>query len=157
MATEIERKFLVHDTGFLRSLTGEQVVQAYLSSKEEATVRIRIIDTQAWLAVKGKNRGMSRAEYEYRIPLADARELLKLCEKGRIEKRRYRIAYGLHIWEVDVFHGDNEGLVVAEVELRNEKEEPDLPGWVGREVTGDARYYNSALARHPYRDWGKTR
>ena len=155
MAIEIERKFLVHDTGFLRQLTGEQVVQAYLSSKAEATIRIRIVESQAWLTIKGKTRGMSRSEYEYQIPLADARELLNLCDSGRIEKRRYRIAHGLHVWEVDVFHGDNEGLVLAEVELRNEKEEPEMPSWIGREVTEDARYFNSALARKPYSTWSK--
>ena len=155
MATEIERKFLVHDTAFLKPLTGEEVVQAYLSRKQEATVRVRIVESQAWLTIKGKTRGMSRAEYDYRIPLADARELLKLCDEGLIEKRRFRIAHGLHVWEVDVFHGENEGLVVAEVELRNEKEEPEMPPWVGREVTDDPRYFNSALATQPYSTWGK--
>lgn len=154
MAKEIERKFLLRDTRILDNLTGEYVVQAYLSSKPEATVRVRIIDSAAWLTVKGKNQGATRTEYEFRIPLADAREMLALCEPGRIEKRRYRIAHGLHIWEVDVFKGENEGLVVAEVELRNEREAPQIPDWIGEEVTGDPRYYNSALSRRPYSRWG---
>lgn len=153
MAKEIERKFLVKETRFLRDLRGEEMVQAYLLSDADATIRLRIVESSAWLTVKGRTHGMTRHEYEYSIPLSDAREMLSLCEPGKIEKRRYRIAHGLHVWDVDVFSGENEGLVVAEVELRNEKEKPEIPPWAGEEVTGDARYYNSSLSKKPFSSW----
>lgn len=155
MAKEIERKYLLKETEFLRDLKGEHIIQAYLSSDPNATVRLRIVDTIAFITVKGKTTGISRSEYEYRIPLGDAKEMLALCQSGMIEKQRYRIAYADHIWEVDVFAGNNNGLCVAEVELRHEKDEPQLPPWIGQEVSGDPRFYNSSLAQKPFYMWKK--
>lgn len=153
MGTEIERKFLVRDTRILQGLTGVAIAQGYLSRNPSATVRVRIVDSVGYLTVKGKTEGISRTEFEYRIPLGEARELLGLCEPGLIEKRRYRIAVAHHIWEVDVFHGDNEGLVIAEVELNHAGEQPVIPPWIGAEVSDDPRYFNSALSRKPFQRW----
>lgn len=153
MGTEIERKFLVRHTDMLAAVTGTELSQGYLSHTPEATVRVRIQADQAWLTVKGRNEGARRAEFEYPIPVEDARALLALCPAGRIEKTRYRLPLGPHVWEVDVFHGDNDGLVVAEVELDHEEEAIQPPDWLGEEVTDDPRYYNSALSQHPYRHW----
>lgn len=155
MGTEIERKFLVRDTRILQGLTGVAIAQGYLSRNPGATVRVRIVDSVGYLTVKGKTEGISRAEFEYRIPLGEARELLALCEPGLIEKRRYRIAVAQHIWEVDVFAGDNEGLVIAEVELNHAGETPVIPPWIGAEVSDDPRYFNSALSRKPFRRWAE--
>ena len=154
MGTEIERKFLVRDTRILQGLTGVAIAQGYLSRNPSATVRVRVVDSVGYLTVKGKTEGISRAEFEYRIPIAEARQLLALCEPGLIEKRRYRIAVAQHIWEVDVFQGDNEGLIVAEVELGHAKEQPVIPPWIGAEVSDDPRYFNSALSRKPFLRWG---
>ncbi|MGB1221333.1 MAG: CYTH domain-containing protein [Alcanivoracaceae bacterium] len=153
MALEIERKFLLRETGIVKGLTGQFIAQGYLSLDPDATVRVRIIDSAGFLTVKGRNQGAVRKEFEYPIPLADARELLSLCKEGRIEKRRYTIAWADHIWEVDVFDGDNKGLVMAEVELRSENEKLALPPWIGREVTEDPRFFNSSLATKPYSRW----
>ncbi len=154
MAREIERKFLVAGTSWKKGATGKRYRQGYLSAQPERTVRVRVAGKQGLLTVKGISRGASRDEYEYPIPLADAEELLdRLCERPLIEKTRYRIPYQGLIWEIDVFEGDNRGLVVAEVELKNERQEVPLPPWIGREVTDDARYYNSNLAKHPFHRW----
>jgi adenylate cyclase len=154
MAVEIERKFLVIDTDFLASATGTRMSQGYLSHQPEATVRVRIQDESAWLTIKGKSRGATRSEFEYPIPVADARAMLEeMCSAGRIDKTRYCIDVPPHTWEVDVFEGDNQGLVVAEIELQAEDESFQRPEWLGDEVTHDERYFNSYLSRHPWRHW----
>lgn len=154
MAVEIERKFRLTHTHFLKALKGEHLVQGYLSHEPHATVRVRIQGQQAWLTLKGKTHGASRSEFEYSIPVADAHAMLEeMCAGGVIDKTRYRVPVGEHLWEIDVFHGDNHGLVVAEVELDSEDQAFDRPSWLGEEVTGDSRYYNSALSRTPYDQW----
>lgn len=156
MGVEIERKFLVKSTWQPQS-AGEEIAQGYLSSVPERTVRVRIRGTKGYLTVKGKNGGADdarRAEFEYEIPFADARAMLALCETGVIEKVRHvEPAPDDHAWEIDVFHGQNEGMVVAEIELGAENEPFARPVWLGEEVTGDARYYNSSLAKHPFCEW----
>lgn len=155
MAMEIERKFLV-DGDFKTGATGAfGIAQGYLNSDADRTVRIRLLGNRGFITVKGRSSdsGMSRFEWETEIPCEDARELLRLCEPGIIEKTRYTVAFSGHVFEVDEFHGDNEGLVLAEIELGAEDEEFERPGWLGMEVTGDDRYYNSALASDPYKNW----
>lgn len=150
MGTEIERKFLVRDPSVVEGLQGTRIAQGYLAHAPEATVRVRIRDDQAFLTVKGLTHGVRRSEFEYPVPVEDAREMLELCPAGRIEKTRYELPIGAHVWEIDVFHGDNDGLVLAEVELQDESEKPELPPWLGREVSGDARYFNSNLSQTPW-------
>ena len=152
MGVEIERKFRVR-AGWRPDGAGEEIAQGYLCSVPERTVRVRIKGEKGYLTVKGRNAGIRRAEYEYEIPLADAEAMLALCEHPLIEKRRYLVPYEGYTWEVDVFAGANEGLVVAEIELPAEDAAFAKPDWVGAEVSGDARYYNASLIRHPYRDW----
>jgi len=154
MAVEIERKFLVKNNAW-RSL-GERSLyrQGYLPSQNHTTVRVRTVGDRGYLTIKGKNTGMSRLEFEYEIPLADANELLEtLCQTPLIEKYRYRIPWEDHLWEVDEFLGDNQGLILAEVELKQETEAIAIPDWIGQEVTGDRRYYNVNLAQTPYSCW----
>ena len=153
MATEIERKFLLRDTGFLQSLSGERICQGYLSDAVDATVRVRLVGDQGFLTIKGRSQGISRSEFEYPIPAADAAQLLAMCSAGRIDKTRYRVPHGDHLWEVDVFAGANQGLVIAEVELASEDEPFSRPDWLGKEVSDDPRYFNSQLSRHPFCDW----
>jgi adenylate cyclase len=153
---EIERKFLLHGQAW-RQL-GEPVLlrQGYLSSDPARTVRVRIEGVRGTITIKGKNAGATRAEWEYDIPVGEAAELLDtLCERPLIEKYRRRIAHAGHTWEVDEFLGENAGLAVAEIELASEDEAFDRPGWIGEEVTGDARYYNSNLIRTPFSHWNK--
>ena len=153
MGTEIERKFLVKE-GSWREGAAETYRQGYLSTVKERTVRVRTIGDKGYLTVKGTSVGASRLEFEYEIPVADAEELLdSLCEKPLIEKNRYKLDHGGLTWEVDVFFGDNEGLVVAEVELQSENQVFDKPDWVGEEVTHDPRYYNANLISNPYSGW----
>ena len=154
MAVEIERKFRLTNTDFLTHRDGERLTQGYLSHDPRATVRLRVQGDNAWLTIKGKTHGASRSEFEYPIPTADAHAMLdEMCPEGVIDKTRYRIKVGEHVWEVDEFHGDNQGLVVAEVELDSEDQPFERPPWLGEEVTGDPRYYNSALSRTPYGQW----
>ena len=153
MATEIERKFLLRDTGFLQSLSGERICQGYLSDAVDATVRVRLIGEQGFLTIKGRSQGISRSEFEYPIPAADAEQLLAMCNTGRIEKIRYRISHAGNLWEVDVFSGANQGLVVAEIELASEEEQFSRPDWLGEEVSHDPRYFNSQLSRQPFSSW----
>lgn len=156
MGTEIERKFLVRLDRWRPSNGGTHFIQGYLSSTKERVVRVRIEGSQARLTIKGITLAMTRAEFEYAIPLEDARVLLSdLCERPLIDKHRHREVHGAHTWEVDVFHGDNEGLVIAEVELTAESDVVDLPPWVGQEVTGDPRYFNSNLLAHPFSHWDR--
>ena len=153
MAREIERKFLVDKDIFKPTGEGEYIAQGYLSSTPERTVRVRIKNQRGYLTVKGKNDGISRSEFEYKIPKSDAEELLKLCEPSIIVKRRYIVNVNGSIWEVDVFEGDNAGLIVAEIELQSEDEYFVKPDWLGAEVSFDAKYYNSNLSKNPYRLW----
>lgn len=153
MATEIERKFLVADASWNDGSSGTRIAQGYLSADPDRSVRVRLTDGQAWITIKGRTTGISRPEFEYSIPPADAQKLLSLCLPGIIDKTRHRIPFGGHIWEVDVFHGANEGLVLAEVELAQESITPELPPWLGAEVSSDHRYSNSSLAKHPFRDF----
>ncbi len=143
---EIERKFLLNDTAFLTGLRGERLAQGYLATTARATVRVRTGDGRAWLTVKGRTEGFSRHELEYEIPLAHAELCLaELCTGAVIDKTRFRVPYAGKVWEVDVFHGDNDGLVVAEIELLREDEPFECPPWLGAEVSGDPRYYNANL------------
>ena len=154
MAKEIERKFLVSGDAWRQLATGTAYRQGYLSTVKERTVRVRTIDDKGFLTIKGISIGVSRAEYEYEISVADANEMLdNLCEKPIIEKDRYKIAHAGLIWEVDEFAGVNEGLIVAEVELTDEAQAFDRPDWIGEEVSGDPRYFNSNLIAHPFTRW----
>jgi len=154
MPKEIERKYLVIGDTWKKLAVGVLYRQGYLSLKQECSVRVRIAGTKGALTVKGISKGISRSEFEYEIPLVDAQEMLDtLCLKPLIEKLRYRIAYQGHLWEVDEFLGDNQGLVVAEVELKDPDEKVELPNWIGQEVSDDDRYFNSQLVSHPYKDW----
>jgi adenylate cyclase len=152
MATEIERKFLVQGSDW-RQGPGVPLSQAYLNRDKSRTVRVRIAGDKAFLTIKGVSRGASRAEFEYEIPLADARELLKLSDGPVVEKTRYLVVHEGSTWEVDEFHGDNAGLVIAEIELTSENQPFTRPPWLGNEVTHDTRYFNSSLATHPYSHW----
>lgn len=154
MSQEIERKFLLKNTDW-ENLVEKQtsIKQGYLNSNKYRNVRVRITNNLAVLTVKGITQNMTRQEFEYEIPLEDAQALLSLCEKPLIEKTRYIVPYGNKIWEIDKFYGDNQGLIVAEIELSNEKEVFTIPNWVGEEVTQDTRYYNSSLITRPFKDW----
>jgi adenylate cyclase len=149
MGQEIERKFLVANEGWRAGATSSSLLrQGYLSSNAKATVRVRSKnDEQGVLTLKGKTEGISRSEYEYDIPIEDARELLAMAEPLVLEKRRYIVPFGGLIWEVDVFEGRHAGLVIAEVELDSEDQAVELPDWVGVEVSADERYFNASLAR----------
>jgi adenylate cyclase len=154
MGTEIERKFLLQGDAWRSLAAGIRYRQGYLSSAKERTVRVRTAGDAAFLTIKGLATGATRAEYEYAIPLEDGNEMLDtLAEQPLIEKVRYTIAHGNAVWEIDEFLGENQGLVVAEVELSSEDQPFDRPEWLGEEVTGDPRYYNSSLVAHPYSRW----
>lgn len=155
MPQEIERKFLVKGDFRPYAVKVLQIAQGYLNSEKERTVRIRTRDNRGFITVKGGSSedGTSRFEWEHEIPYEDAAAMLKLCEPGTIEKSRYLVPSGRHTFEVDVFHGNNEGLTVAEIELKCPNEKFERPWWLGEEVTGDPRYYNSALSRNPYKNW----
>jgi adenylate cyclase len=153
---EIERKFLVLSEAFkLESIRQNKIAQGYLSSVPERTVRIRIKNDTGYITIKGKSSvsGLSRLEWEKEISLEDAQLLLSLCEKGVVEKIRHEVPVGNHIYEVDVFEGENKGLIMAEIELSSETESFLIPDWLGEEVTNDPRYYNSYLSKNPYLIW----
>jgi CYTH domain-containing protein len=153
---EIERKFLVTSTEFLsESIRSNRIVQGYLNSNPERTVRIRIKGTQGFITIKGKGNesGTTRFEWEKEIEVTEAEQLLLLCEDGVIDKVRYEIPSGKHLYEVDVFEGDNKGLIIAEIELNDENESFEKPNWLGVEVTGDDRYYNASLSVSSYKNW----
>ena len=155
---EIERKFLVKDNSFVdEAFKKRRIVQGYICSDAERSVRVRIRDDEGFLTIKSatNERGWSRYEFEKSISLKEAEELMKLCLPGLIDKVRHYVKVGSHIWEVDIFHGENEGLVMAEIELESEDETFELPLWAGQEVSGDAGYYNSMLAKHPFSKWAK--
>ena len=154
MAQEIERKFLVTATTYRELTEGTHYRQGYLNSQKERVVRVRTIDEAGFMTVKGITKGATRLEYEYEIPAKDATELLDLlCEQPIIDKHRYKVKMGDFVWEIDEFHGENEGLTVAEVELESEDQEDPKPDWIGEEVTGDPRYYNSNLIANPFKNW----
>lgn len=154
MSVEIERKFLVYGEDWKALAQGVLLRQGYLSSDPERVVRIRIEGDSAMLTIKGRSTGATRGEWEYPIPMEDAKTLLDdLCERPIIEKKRYRIPCEGNVWEVDEFFGENAGLVVAEIELESETQSFAKPGWIGDEVTHDSRYFNSNLLRKPYSSW----
>lgn len=155
MPFEIERKFLVKGDFKSMAYAHSRIKQGYICSGGGRTVRVRIRGDKGYLTIKGPSdkAGLARYEFETEIPVADASDLMRLCEPGVIDKTRYLVRSGAHIFEVDEFYGDNEGLVIAEVELGAEDEAFEKPDFIGREVTGDRRYYNSHLRRNPYRLW----
>lgn len=152
---EIERKFLVTSNQFkFESHNKHEIAQGYLNSDPERTVRVRIKDNKGYLTIKGKGNktGTTRFEWEKEIEFSDAKQLLKLCN-GVIEKTRYEVNSGIHLIEIDVFHGKNTGLIMAEIELQNENENYLKPQWLGKEVTNDERYYNAYISIHSYSEW----
>lgn len=153
---EIERKFLVTSEAFKVAATkSTRIIQGFLNKDPERTVRIRIKGDKGFITVKGKSNkeGTTRFEWEEILSLTDAENLLNLCEEGMISKERFEVVHGKHIFEVDVFAGDNKGLIIAEVELSHENETFEKPSWLGREVTGEIQYYNSNLSNNPYKNW----
>ncbi|EHQ29210.1 CYTH domain-containing protein [Mucilaginibacter paludis] len=155
MGVEIERKFLVNHGKWnqLNKPAGTAFRQGYMVKEADKTVRVRVAGNQAYITIKGKSKGISRSEYEYEIPVDDAGELLSAFCEAVIYKTRYCITFAGKLWEIDVFDRDNEGLIMAEIELDDEAETFDLPDWVETEVTGDDRYYNSNLSINPYKNW----
>lgn len=157
MRTEIERKYLVTGDHWRDSAEAKPIRQGYLCSSKDRSVRVRITGDRAYLTVKGSQVGATRAEYEYEVPVTEASEMLdRLCQRPLIEKTRYTLLHGGLEWEVDVFEGENAGLVVAEVELESESQAIDLPDWVGPEVTQDPRYLNANLSKAPFTRWSLT-
>ncbi len=153
---EIERKFLVLNTDFkTQAFVQNQIAQGYISTNPERTVRVRIKGNDGYLTIKGAGNetGMSRFEWEKKIDIEEAKQLLKLCEKGAISKIRFEIKVGKHTFEVDEFYGDNQGLIIAEIELESENEAFEKPDWLGMEVTNDQRYYNAYLSKNPFTNW----
>jgi len=153
MAFEIERKFLVLNDAWREGADSSRIVQGFLSRDSERIVRVRQRDDEAFLTVKGKGSGIARVEVEVAIPVEEARQLLPLCLSPLIEKTRHRVAWAGHLWEIDEFHGESEGLIIAEVELAAEDEAFERPPWLGREVSDDFRYSNAALSERPWRQW----
>jgi adenylate cyclase len=154
MGKEIERKFLVVGADWKRGAVGVAYRQGYLSTVKERTVRVRTVGEKGFLTIKGITVGVSRSEFEYEVPAADANAMLgDLCERPLIEKTRYKVLHGGLTWEIDEFFGDNAGLIVAEVEVKDEHQAIALPAWVGVEVSGDPRYFNSNLIKNPYSQW----
>ena len=154
MGKEIERKYLIKDDTWRKNASGTTYRQGYLSTVKERTVRVRTIDDKGFLTIKGITIGATRREYEYEIPTVDANEMLdELCEKPIIEKTRFKISHAGLTWEIDEFAGVNQGLIVAEVELESEDQNIDFPPWVGEEVSGDPRYFNSNLIANPFANW----
>jgi len=154
MAREIERKFLLRNENWRGLAPGKAYVQGYLAGGETCAVRVRIAENTATLNIKGATAGAVRSEFEYEIPLEDARRMLAtLAGKSLIEKTRYTVEHKGFFWEIDEFHGKNQGLVMAEIELEHEGQVFEKPAWIGEEVTDDPRYYNANLARAPYSEW----
>ncbi|ABM03678.1 adenylate cyclase [Psychromonas ingrahamii 37] len=154
MAKEIERKFLLDLTKLGSLDSGTLIRQGYITTIDKTVVRTRLAGDRAYLTLKGKNKGVTRTEFEYEIPVNDAQEIIsELCNGPVVEKTRYLIVYSGHTWEVDIFHGDNDGLVVAEIELESEQETFELPHWITTEVSGDPKYYNSSLLDNPFKHW----
>jgi len=154
MGKEIEKKFLIANEDWRKLAEGLHYSQGYLSTQKGRTVRVRTISEKGFLTVKGQTVGETRLEFEYEIPVKDARQMLReLCHKPLIEKKRYKILFNEFTWEVDEFAGENQGLIFAEIELKYEGQTFPKPRWIGKEVTGDPRYYNANLVNNPYRNW----
>jgi len=155
MAVEIERKYLVKNDSWRESVEAQaHIMQGYLANDDNASVRVRVKGDAAYLTIKGATSGISRSEYEYQIPVEDAETMLReLAIFPAIDKVRYSVRSGKHLWDLDLFSGENEGLVMAEVELASEDEDFQMPDWAGEEVSGDTRYYNVNLASNPYKSW----
>lgn len=155
MATEIERKFLLSTDDWRNHVErSTRLIQGYLSRNENAAIRVRVDGDRAELNIKHTTDGINRLEYEYAIPLQDAREMLDACAlRPLIDKTRHIVRFGQHRWEIDEFHGENAGLIMAEIELQHAEEDFDRPGWIGPEVSTDKRYYNSNLSEHPFTHW----
>ncbi len=153
MALEIERRFLVSDPSIVQGRKGVCIRQAFLELKKEGVLRIRVSGDRAFLTLKILRTAVIRVEYEFEIPLKDGEEMFGLCDFPVMEKERYRVSFEDRAWEIDVFQGENEGLVIAEIELEKEGDTFSVPPWAGREITGDFRYLNAHLYRHPYRFW----
>lgn len=154
MSKEVERKYLIDITEIGSLENGAIIKQEYISTTDNTVVRIRISDEHAFLTLKGENNGITRLEFEYKIPLDDAEQIIsQLCSGPIVEKTRYRVKHCKHCWEIDVFHGENEGLVVAEIELSEEDEAFEIPHWITTEVSDDERYYNSNLLLNPFKNW----
>jgi adenylate cyclase len=154
MGTEIEKKFLIVNDDWRRLGKGEPYCQGYLNAEKGRTVRVRTINDRGILTIKGPSVGAARLEYEYDIPIEEAREMLnELCHKPLIAKTRYKIPFAGFTWEIDEFTGENEGLVFSEIELEYEGQQFEIPPWVGKEVTDDSRYYNANLINNPYSNW----
>lgn len=152
---EIERKYLVNNTDFLKDLKGKRITQGYLTTDPARTVRVRIKGSQGFITIKGQSTesGLTRYEWEKEISIVEAEELLELALPGVIDKTRYEVDIEKHTWEIDVFHGANNGLIIAEIELQTEEETFTIPDWIAQEVTGDNRYYNSYLSKKPFSEW----
>lgn len=157
MPFEIERKFLVNTNKLAIDSNGVFLSQAYLTDDPTRTVRIRIAGEKAFLTIKGPSNGISRKEFEYEIPVDEAKEIMQLSIFPPVEKTRYKIIFQNILWELDIFHGKNEGLVIAEVELNSENQAISLPGWIESEVSGDPRYFNSYLAKFPFKSWDENK
>jgi len=154
MGVEIERKFLLKGDEWRKLADGTRYCQGYLSTVKERSVRVRTINDRAWLTIKGISQGVRRLEFQYEIPYSEACELLeKVCEQPLIDKKRFRILYQGFIWEVDEFYGANQGLILAEVELKSEEQFFSKPHWIGEEVSSDPRYFNASLIAHPCSQW----
>lgn len=154
MGKEIERKFKVKSTEYKNLADGVYIHQGFLSTEKERVVRVRIKGDEGFLTIKGVTKGATRTEFEYKIPIKDAEHLLsELCIKPSIQKFRYHISFKGFVWEVDEFLGENKGLTIAEIELEDEDQRFEVPGWVGEEVTSDPRYFNSNLIANPFSDW----
>ncbi len=154
MAKEIERKYRIKDNTWKSQIhSSHSIKQGYLNLEPTRTVRVRIMGPKAFLTIKGKNIKTTRLEFEYEIPIDDALQLLQLCEKPLLEKTRHEIHINKLIWEIDEFEGDNQGLIIAEVELQDENQEIELPSWIEKEVSHEPRYYNSNLIQNPYKNW----
>jgi len=155
MGQEIERKYLINKEKWhaLEKPPGQHYRQGYISTDPERTIRVRLTDTTAYLTIKGLNAGATRPEFEYEIPVDDAKEVLDMFSVAELSKIRYKINHANHVWEVDEFLGKNEGLIIAEIELHDEAESFDIPAWVGEEVTSEQKYYNSNLTTKPFKTW----
>ncbi len=158
MTIEIEHKFLLANNDWRQQISHSIIYQqGYLQSDAQSSIRVRISDSNAWLNIKSATPGNHRHEFEYAIPLDEAKEILQLlCKKPIIDKTRHFINIGQHTWEIDEFHGENDGLIIAEIELSELNEQFNKPNWLGAEVTNDLRYYNNSLAKKPYKNWKDT-
>lgn len=154
MSQEIERKFIVNDMSFKEKAIAHRIVQGYICSEDDRVVRVRIYDNTAYLTIKNATIGFSRDEWEYSIPVEEAESMLRcVCQQPIIEKTRYELNYEGFKWEIDCFTGDNDGLIIAEIELPSEETTFPTPPFIGKEVTGDPRYYNACLIKHPFSEW----